>query len=96
MKSWSHRSKTVRFAEQAFWVAIGGSAVDVLAFDPRAARELLENAIGRSRLRTEFLYPPFADFRLVAEILQQQWRQALGVELELVMQDAGRLSGGER
>jgi ABC-type oligopeptide transport system substrate-binding subunit len=69
------------------FVPFGGSAVDVLAFDPRAARQLLENAIGRSRLRTEFLYPPFPDFRLVAEILQQQWRQALGVELVLVMQD---------
>jgi len=65
----------------------GGSEIDVLAFNPRAARDLLESAIGKSRLRIRYTHPPFANFKLAALILQQQWRQALGIQLELTQLD---------
>jgi ABC-type oligopeptide transport system substrate-binding subunit len=68
-------------------IPFGNSPLDVLAFNPRAARELLESAIGGAQLRTRFIHPPFPDFQLAGLILQQQWRQALGIELELAQVD---------
>ena len=70
-------------------ITSGRSSVDVLTYDPQAARELLESAVGRSPLRIECLHPPFEDFKLTAQILQQQWRRTLGIELVLAMQDVG-------
>jgi oligopeptide transport system substrate-binding protein len=66
---------------------LSGSPVDVLAFHPRAARELLHAVGGNSRLHMELVHPPFSEFKLTAEILQQQWCQILGVELALIVQD---------
>jgi oligopeptide transport system substrate-binding protein len=63
------------------------STLDVLAFDPRGARELLESAIGRTRLRTTFTHPPLDEFQLTALILQQQWRQTLDLDLVLMLHD---------
>jgi len=68
-------------------VAFRDSEVDVLAFNPRAARELLESAIGRSRLRIRYTHPPLAQFQLAGLILQQQWRQILGIEMDLALKD---------
>jgi ABC-type oligopeptide transport system substrate-binding subunit len=68
-------------------VPLGESTVDVLAYNPRAAREMLEGAIGRTRLQTRFIHPPLPDFQLPGLILQQQWRQTLAVEVELVQID---------
>lgn len=65
----------------------GDSEVDVLAFNPRGARELLESAIGKRKLRISYTHPPFPSMRLGALILQQQWRQMLGIELDLVQRD---------
>ncbi|HYZ82914.1 MAG TPA: peptide ABC transporter substrate-binding protein [Bryobacteraceae bacterium] len=68
-------------------IPIRDSTLDVLAFNPRGARELLESAIGRTRLRTTFTHPAIAEFQFAGLILQQQWRQTLGVDLELVLHD---------
>jgi oligopeptide transport system substrate-binding protein len=68
-------------------VATGGESFDVLSYNPQAGRRLLAMA-GHSRgLSVEYLYPSMAEFGLVAEILQQQWRANLGVEVRLVCQD---------
>jgi ABC-type oligopeptide transport system substrate-binding subunit len=68
-------------------IETGGATIDVLAFNPRAARELLRATTETSKLKLEILYPALSDFRMVAEILQQQWRETLGVELIMVTQD---------
>lgn len=65
----------------------GDSEIDILAFNPRAARQLIESAIGRSHVRIRYTHPPFASMKLEALILQQQWRRELGVELDLVQLD---------
>jgi oligopeptide transport system substrate-binding protein len=67
-------------------VDIGGVPVDVLSFNPRAARALREKA-GFRALATEYLFPDMPEFGLVAEILQQQWRDHLGIEVRLVRQE---------
>ena len=66
-------------------LSIDGIECDVLAFNPREARELFGKATGNRRpVRVEFLYPNLPDARPVAEILQQQWKQTLGIDLILV------------
>src|SRR5215510_1452480 len=54
-------------------------------------RKLLQSAVGRARLYMELIYPTFPEFKLTAQILQQQWRQILGVELVLILQDVHTL-----
>jgi oligopeptide transport system substrate-binding protein len=72
-------------------VAIDGQLVDILAYDPRAARELLCKAGYSSGLGTdgrpltfELLYAKLPDAQPRAEVLQQQWRKSLGFEVKLV------------
>src|SRR4029077_10735774 len=67
-------------------VDIGGSIVDVLAYNPAAARELLKRA-GIGTLRVEMIYPNRPATQNLPEILQQQWRQALGAEVVLSAQE---------
>ncbi|MFN0101161.1 MAG: peptide ABC transporter substrate-binding protein [Bryobacteraceae bacterium] len=69
-------------------VTIDGTVYDVLSFNPRAARALLAKAVGDRPLRTEYLLPARAPAeRLMAEVLQQQWRNTLGIDLTLSIRD---------
>src|SRR5262249_21130362 len=67
-------------------IAIDGIEADVLSFNPEAARALLERA-GHRNLTIQYLFPNMAEFDLVAQILQQQWRNHLGVQVRLVRQE---------
>ncbi len=69
-------------------VSIDGIDCDALSFNPQAARELFAKATGDQRpFRVEFLFPNLPEAKPVAEILQQQWKQTLGIELVLVNQE---------
>ena len=69
-------------------IPVGENEFDVLSYNPIGARELLAQALGRSRLRrVEFLLPNLPEAKPVAEILQQQWKQSLDLELVLVIQE---------
>jgi len=70
-------------------VDIGPRKVDVLSYDPRSARELLAAAGYRdgSRLSVEYLFPTLPHSRPIAQILQQQWRRNLGVDVKLILQE---------
>ena len=69
-------------------VSIDGRQYDVLAYNPPAARELFAKATaGRRSVRIEYLFPNLPESRPRAEILQDQWRRTLGVELVLVQQE---------
>jgi ABC-type oligopeptide transport system substrate-binding subunit len=63
---------------------IDGTSFDVLSFNPEAARALLARTGHGRSLVVEYLVPDMSEFRLVAEILQSQLLQNLGVELRLV------------
>jgi len=66
-------------------VEINGRTCDVLSFDPRIARELWSGvASPEARLPIPVYYPTRADSRLLAEILQYQWRSHLGLETRLI------------
>jgi oligopeptide transport system substrate-binding protein len=57
------------------------------AFDPTRARGFLaaaEKSLGASIGRLEYIYPSSELNRAVAEVLQQQWRDTLGLEVALV------------
>jgi oligopeptide transport system substrate-binding protein len=69
-------------------VSIDGAYCDVLSYNPPLARELFVKAAGgRPPFRIEFLFPNLPEAKPVAEILQQQWKHALGIELVLVKQE---------
>jgi ABC-type transport system substrate-binding protein len=75
-------------------VTVNEKKYDVLAFHPTHARELLSAGGFPSGKRpdgqtwtVEFVYPEAAAVRLAAEILQQQWRRNLGVDVRLVGHD---------
>jgi oligopeptide transport system substrate-binding protein len=70
-------------------VEIGPKKIDLLSYNPRAARELLTSAAyGRgNKLSVEYLFPTLPHSRPIAEILQQQWRRNLGVDVKLVLQE---------
>jgi ABC-type oligopeptide transport system substrate-binding subunit len=73
---------------------VDGKSFDVLSFDPAGARELLGKAgfpngvahDGR-RLRVEYLLASLPKLKLEAEILQEQWRRNLNIEVSLVSQE---------
>jgi oligopeptide transport system substrate-binding protein len=72
-------------APQSLPVEINGRTCDVLAFDPRVARELWSGAVSpEARFPLPIHYPTRADSRLLAEILQYQWRSHLGLETRLI------------
>jgi ABC-type oligopeptide transport system substrate-binding subunit len=75
-------------------VPVDGKNVDVLAYNPAAARELLAKAgfqngmvRGGRRLSFELRVPQIPFGVPVAEILQQQWRGNLGIEPRLQTQE---------
>jgi oligopeptide transport system substrate-binding protein len=69
-------------------VVIDGGEYDVLSYDAAAARELFRKCANSGSLRKiEFLLPNLPEARPAAEILQQQWRQNLGLELVLIVQE---------
>jgi oligopeptide transport system substrate-binding protein len=61
-------------------IQVQGRECDVLAFDPQAARELLAGS-GKRHLR--FTYHFLNRYRLLAEILQQQWQTMLNATVTL-------------
>jgi oligopeptide transport system substrate-binding protein len=67
-------------------VEIDGKPYDVLAYNPEAARVLLRKS-GVSNLRIEVLYPKRPSTQDLPEILQQQWRTALGAEVLPTVQE---------
>jgi ABC-type oligopeptide transport system substrate-binding subunit len=68
-------------------VELNGRSCDVLAYDPRTARELWarESRLGQKPLQIHFFARQ--DSFLLAEILQQQWRANLGLETVLLPRD---------
>jgi ABC-type oligopeptide transport system substrate-binding subunit len=71
-----------------------GKSYDVLSYDPENARELLARAgypggIGRDghRLTVEIMFNTLESHRQIAEIVQQQWRKNLNINVELVNQE---------
>ena len=73
---------------QSLVVEINGRPCDVLAYDPRVARELWAAAgSAEARLPLSIHYRALAGSHLLAEILQHQWRQNLGLETRLKPQE---------
>jgi oligopeptide transport system substrate-binding protein len=72
-------------------VSLDSRTFDVLPFNPEGARLLLTQAMGHSRL--EFTYHCFAlsQSRLLAEALQQQWRNLLDARVTLSVHDSSVL-----
>jgi oligopeptide transport system substrate-binding protein len=75
-------------------VSVNGVDRDVLSFDPESARHMLAragfpNGIGPDgrRLNVEILMPVAPDTEPIAEILQEQWRRTLGIEVSLAKQE---------
>ena len=75
-------------------IEIGGKTYDVLSYNPEAARELLAragfpNGVGRDgrRLEVEILFNTLEAHKLIAEVVQQQWRRELNVNASLVNQE---------
>jgi oligopeptide transport system substrate-binding protein len=75
-------------------ITIDGAIYDVLSYNPEGARSLLAkagypNGMGRDGrpLSFEILFPTLPHSRLIAEMLQQQWRSNLNVEPKLVLRE---------
>jgi oligopeptide transport system substrate-binding protein len=74
---------------ESLLVQIHGRPCDVLAYDPQAARELWAAAApAEARLPLPIHYLARADSRLLAEILQHQWRENLGLQTKLMPQES--------
>jgi ABC-type oligopeptide transport system substrate-binding subunit len=73
-----HRSLEVR---------IDGVSYDVLSFNIAAARQLLVQTGKPLPKQMEFIGGNFPDTRSIAQILQRQWREHLGIELTLKIVD---------
>jgi oligopeptide transport system substrate-binding protein len=67
-------------------VEAGGRVWDVLSYDPEAARELLKLS-AHTHLITDLTFPNRNRSKEMAQILQKQWRDSLGVEVNLIMMD---------
>jgi oligopeptide transport system substrate-binding protein len=67
-------------------VEAGGRVWDVLSYDPEAARELLRLS-AQDHLITHLTFPNRSRSKEMAQILQKQWRERLGVQINLVMMD---------
>ena len=65
-------------------VEINGHVCDVLAFDPRAAREIWNSCGGPGLDPLDLHCLARTDSLLVAEVLQSQWRTHLGVETKIL------------
>jgi len=65
-------------------VEAGGRVWDILSHDPPAARELLRMARAEG-LVTDLVFPHRPRSKEIAEILQAQWRENLGVRVNLMM-----------
>ena len=63
-------------------VSIDGRNLNVLAFDPRSARELLR-AEGIKDLELSMTFPALPRSKDIASIMQRQWSEHLGVRLNL-------------
>jgi oligopeptide transport system substrate-binding protein len=79
---------------QSLPVTIDGITYDILAYNPEGARSLLSKAgypdgIGHDGhgLRFEAVFPTLPHSRPIAEMLRQQWRSNLNIELKLVIQE---------
>src|SRR5262249_35088013 len=70
-------------------VQLENRSVNVLEYNPQAARELMSAAgfSQRNKLAVEYLFPTLPHSRPIAEILQQQWQRELHVEVKLVLQE---------
>jgi ABC-type transport system substrate-binding protein len=68
-------------------IPIDGVTYDVLAFDPRAARALLAAASERFPARMEYVCGNFPDSRMIAQVLQQQFREHLGIALAVIIEE---------
>ena len=66
----------------ALSVPIGGRQLNVLGFDPRAARELLGRE-GMAGMKLSMKIPARPRSRDIAPIIQRQWLQHLGIEVIL-------------
>lgn len=80
-------------APQRLDVEVAGKTYDVLAYDPEGARQLLARAgypggVGPDghRLKIEFMGPA-ESARQPPEIIQQQWRQNLNVDVDVSIQE---------
>jgi oligopeptide transport system substrate-binding protein len=74
-------------ALHALPLGIDDVGYDVLAFNPQAARQLLLRTGKRLPTRMDFVGGNFADTRLIAQVLQRQWREHLGIDLILNIVD---------
>ena len=63
-------------------VSIGGRELNVLAFDPRAARDLLRSD-GIAGLELSLSIPTRPKSKEIAAIVQQQWREHAGIRLHV-------------
>lgn len=71
-------------------IDFGGKSYDVLSYNPTAARELLAKAgypsgvdLNGNQIEIDLIGPNFADVRLRCQILQQQLRANLNVEVNI-------------
>jgi ABC-type oligopeptide transport system substrate-binding subunit len=79
---------------QSVAATLDGRTFDILVYNPAAARRLLAKAgfpdgIGGNgrRLTLEYLFPQLPHSQTIAEILRQQWRANLNIDVRLVKQD---------
>ena len=68
-------------------ISIDGVEYDVLSFNPRAARQLLLKTGKTLPAHMECVGGNFADTKLIQQVLQRQWREHLGVDLEVIAEE---------
>jgi oligopeptide transport system substrate-binding protein len=71
---------------QTLPVDAGGRIWDVLSYDPAAARELVGRS-GVGSIVTDLTFPNRNRSKEIAQILQKQWRENLGVHVNLITID---------